>query len=436
VLLQYTSGSLGDPKAIELCTRSIFSNLGAIGDAFGMREGDIGFSWLPLYHDMGLHSVFFDLMFQMPLVVMAPTEFLWRPSAWLQAISKYKVTHSPAPSFGYAFASRRIKDSELGGVDLSTWRVAMCGAEPIDADALNRFADRFAARGFQRSAYMGAYGLAENTVAVSFAAPQTGMRIDRLDSDVLAAQGVARIAGEGQRAQQVVSVGAPILGHDVRILAPDGREQPDGTQGEIQVRGPSRMLGYRGDPDTTARSFEGEWLRTGDLGYTRDGELYITGRSKDLIIRGGKNYYPQDIEAAAVVDGIRAGAIAAFGRRDPLKGTEDIVVVAEVRREENLRQPHLADDVRKAIHDRTGLSVNQVVLVKPGAVPKTTSGKLRRGEAKARFEADRLQPPPAPNLVLLARVGVWNLLPVTVQKVWTGLGRLRARLSRSRRGNG
>ncbi len=418
VLLQYTSGSLSDPKAIELCTRSIHANLSAIGDAFGMRPGDVGLSWLPLYHDMGLHSVFFSLMFAMPLVVMSPLEFIRRPGAWIRAASRYGATHSPAPSFGYAYAARRVRDEELEGVDLSRWRVAMCGAEAIDAAALARFAGRFAKVGFRASAFQGAYGLAENTVAVSFSPLEQGPRLDRVDPDALAERGLAREPAAGARAAEIASVGPPVDGHQVRIVAADGREAEDGAVGEIQVRGPSRMLGYRGDPESTRQAFDGQWLRTGDLGYARGGELYVTGRVKDLIIRGGKNYYPQDLEAAAAgVEGVRPGSSAAFGVGDAASGTEHIVLVAEVKRPE-LISPALEEAVRQAVFEGTGLALNAVRLVAPGVVPKTTSGKLRRAECRARYLQGRLRLPPRPGVALLARLGALTALPAPLRRAW------------------
>jgi acyl-CoA synthetase (AMP-forming)/AMP-acid ligase II len=425
VLLQYTSGSLGAPRAIELRTPSIHANLLAIGDAFDMREGDVGFSWLPLYHDMGLHSIFFGLMFQMPMIYMSPIEFLKRPASWLMSVGRYKVTHSPAPNFGYSFAARRAKDADLAGVDLSSWRVAMCGAEPIDAAVLGRFADRFERYGFRRSSFMAAYGLAENTVAVSFAAPESGLSAKKLDPTALFSKGVAE-RSEAPNAVTIVSVGAPIAGHDVRIVADDGAEVPDGHVGEIQVRGPSRMSGYREDPGATAAALDGEWLRTGDLGFVEGGEIHITGRKKDLIIRGGHNYYPQDIEAAATVFGVRPGCVIAFGRRDPKTGTEDVIVVAEAKRPKNGPRggDHaLAERVRAAVHAAMGVQVTHVEIVEGGTVPKTTSGKLKRRECKERFEAGTLRPPKRPEWHLLARVGAFNLLPARAQR-WIDRARL------------
>jgi acyl-CoA synthetase (AMP-forming)/AMP-acid ligase II len=418
VLLQYTSGSLGDPRAIELSTRSIFGNLIGIGDAFGMRPGDIGLSWLPLYHDMGLHSAFFNLMFEMPLVLMSPLDFIRRPQAWLQAVSRYHVTHSPSPSFGYAYAARRIRDDDLQGVDLSTWRVAMCGAEPIDAAALFKFSDRFERHGFSKRAFMGAYGLAENTVAVSFGWPQSGLRVEELDAERLHTTGET-VAPTGERHVSVTSVGVPLDGCSVRIVNAQERESPEGTQGEIQARGPGRMLGYLANTAATRDAFDGDWLRTGDLGFVRNGELFVTGRSKDLIIRAGKNYYPQDLEnAAARVDGIRAGSVAAFGCRDPIKGTEEVVLVAEVKQPNLVSDAPLSDRVRKAVIDATGLTLSEVKLVLPGVVPKTTSGKVRRSECRSRYEAGSLTLPPRPGLALLARLGIWNALPSGIQRGW------------------
>jgi acyl-CoA synthetase (AMP-forming)/AMP-acid ligase II len=415
VLLQYTSGSIGRPRAIELATPAIFANLRAIGDAFDMGDGDVGVSWLPLYHDMGLHSIFFDLIYRMQLVLMSPLDFLQRPSCWLRAVSRYRATHSPAPTFGFSFAARRVRDRDLEGVDLSSWRVAMCGAEPIDAAVLGAFAERFARCGFDQRAFMAAYGLAENTVAVSFAPPSSGLRVERLDAEALAGGSALAVANGGV---SVVSCGRPIAGQELRV-AGDGKDLGEGRVGEVQVRGPSHMRGYRGAADATARSFADGWLRTGDLGYVREGEVFVTGREKDLIIRGGRNFYPQDIEAAAAVDGVRRGSIVAFGVRAEDQGTENVVVVAEVSRDDRVGDADLAARVRHAVRDATGLQLHDVALVAKGVVPKTTSGKLRRLECRAMFLEKRLVPTPAPSALLLAAVGLFSLLPAPLQRWWS-----------------
>jgi fatty-acyl-CoA synthase len=416
VLLQYTSGSLSSPRAVALSTKAIFSNLSAIGDAFALRDGDIGLSWLPLYHDMGLHSVFFGLIFEMPAILMSPIDFMRKPSSWLRAIARYSVTHSPAPTFGYSYAARRIRDVDLEGVRLDRWRVAMCGAEPIDAGILGRFADRFAAFGFDKNAFMAAYGLAENVVAVSFAAPGRGLRVDHTDADRAELQGVTSI-GNREHLASVVSVGTPIVGHQVRILAEGAEEPPDGIVGEIEVRGPSRMIEYWHDPVGSGQVIRGEWLRTGDLGYIRDNELYVTGRRKELIIRGGRNYYPHDIEAAATVKDVRRGSVVAFALKNPVSGTDDIILVAEVRRSVSLDNPDLVERIRAGVRSMLNVALREVVLVKPGSVPKTSSGKLRRDECRTRYQTGRLTPPARADWSVLARIAMFRLLPRFVRRL-------------------
>jgi acyl-CoA synthetase (AMP-forming)/AMP-acid ligase II len=403
VLLQYTSGSMSSPRAVVLSTDAIVANLSAIGDAFQIRNGDVGLSWLPLYHDMGLHSVFFGLLFEMPAILMSPIDFMKKPSSWLRAISKYKVTHSPAPTFGYSYAARRIRDVDLKDVRLDSWRVAMCGAEPIDADILGRFAERFAAFGFHKNAYMAAYGLAENVVAVSFAEGGRGLRVDSTD--------------ELRSNEPVVSVGRPVVGHQIRIVADGDIEAPDGVVGEILVRGPSRMIGYWRDSVSSREVLQGDWLRTGDLGYIRNDELYITGRRKELIIRGGRNLYPHDIEAAATVTDVRRGSVAAFSVKNAILGTDDIIIVAETKRSVPIDNPTLIERIRTGVADKLNVAVRDVVLVKRGSVPKTSSGKIRRGECRARYEMGRLAPPAGPDWALLARIAMLRLLPSMVRRL-------------------
>ena len=397
VLLQYTSGSLSSPKAVALSTKAIFANISAIGDAFEIRDGDVGFSWLPLYHDMGLHSVFFGLIFEMPAILMSPIDFMKKPSSWLRAISRYRVTHSPAPTFGYSYAARRIRDIDLEGVRLDHWRVAMCGAEPIDASILGRFYDRFASFGFDKNSFMAAYGLAENVVAVSFAEAGRGLRVDS--------------PGDCGQLTSVVSVGKPIAGHQVRIVVDGKVEQKNGVVGEIEVHGPSRMIGYWRDPASSLEAMRSEWLRTGDLGYIRDNELYVTGRIKELIIRGGRNYYPHDIEAAATIKDVRRGSVVAFALKNLVSGTDDVVVVAEVGRSVPRNNPALTEGIRAAVRSALNIALRDVALVERGAVPKTSSGKLRRDECRMRYLTGKLTPPARPNWWLLARIAMFRTIP-------------------------
>jgi acyl-CoA synthetase (AMP-forming)/AMP-acid ligase II len=380
VLLQLTSGTLGAPKPIALSARSLFANLAAVGDAFTLRPGDVGMSWLPLYHDMGLQSVFFSLMYRMPLVLMAPTEFLHRPAAWLRGVSRYGVTHSPAPPFGYGYAADRVEE-ELAGIDLSRWRVAMCGADIIHAQILERFARRFERHGFRPSAFMPAYGLAENTVAVSFGAPDGGVRVDRPDEVAREALGGGRPGGPAPPLT-FVSVGQPIAGHRVRVVDAGGGELPDGTQGEIEVAGPSQMLGYWGEDHASGSSGNDGWLRTGDLGYVRHGELFVTGIGNDLIPHRGRNCHAHLIEAAATVPGAQPGGVVAMARRGPT-GSDEVLIVAETLGDSS----GLAEAIRRAVDAALGVCVGPVLLVRRGSVPRTTSGKLRRAECRRRWEA-------------------------------------------------
>jgi acyl-CoA synthetase (AMP-forming)/AMP-acid ligase II len=397
ILLQYTSGSVSSPRAVALSTRAIFSNLVAIGDAFDIQDEDVGLSWLPLYHDMGLHSVFFGLMFEMPAILMSPIAFMKRPSSWLRAISRYGVTISPAPTFGYSYAARRIQDADLEGVRLDKWRIAMCGAEPIDARVLDNFARRFARFGFERAAIMAAYGLAENVVAVSFAEVGRGLRAD---------------AVAGGAAGAFVSVGKPVVGQDIRIVD-RGVEQADGALGEIEVRGPSRMIGYWRDREATQAAVSGEWLRTGDLGFVHNDELYVAGRWKELIIRAGRNIYPHDIEAAATVDGVRRGSVAAFAIRNADSATDDVVVVAEVRPSTPLDNPDLIRRIREEVRRGLNLSLRDVALVRSGSVPKTSSGKLRREACKRLYLDGKLDAQRRTPFSVLARLALFKLLSAT-----------------------
>jgi acyl-CoA synthetase (AMP-forming)/AMP-acid ligase II len=292
----------------------------------------------------------------------------------------------------------------------------MCGAEPIDARILGRFADRFAAFGFDKNAFMAAYGLAENVVAVSFAEPGRGLRVDHTDADGAELQGVTSI-GNREHFASVVSVGTPIAGHQVRILAEGAEEPPDGILGEIEVRGPSRMIEYWQDPVGSGQTITGEWLRTGDLGYIRDNELYVTGRRKELIIRGGRNYYPHDIESAATVKDVRRGSVVAFALKNPVSGTDDIILVAEVSRSVSLDNPDLVERIRAGVRSMLNVALREVVLVTPGSVPKTSSGKLRRDECRMRYQTGHLTPPARADWPVLARIAMFRLLPRVVRRL-------------------
>lgn len=389
-LIQFTSGSTGQPKGVTLSHANLLANIRAYGAALELIPEDVTVSWLPLYHDMGLIGTLLGSLYHgRPLVLMAPQDFLARPSSWLRAIDAYRGTISAAPNFAYEICARKIPDQELEGLDLSCWRVALNGAEAVRAETLERFTQRFAPLGFARQALFPAYGLAEASVALTFPPPGRGPIIETISRQRLEEEGLAVPARED--AVSMVSCGRPVQGMEVRVVDGRGRVLTDRFQGQIQFRGTSAMEGYFG---LGSVADEEGWLDTGDLGYLAEGELYITGRRKDLILKAGRNLHPEDIEdAVAEVPGVRRGCVAAFGVPHPEQGTEDLVIVAETR-------DALSEELRRAIEERVtravGLPPDRVVLAPPHAVPKTPSGKIRRGECRRRLLEDRLERPASP----------------------------------------
>lgn len=386
-LIQYTSGSTGDPKGVELTHANVLANIRAAREACALEAGDVIVSWLPLYHDMGLIGGWLmPLYFGTPTVLMSPMAFLSRPERWLSALTEYEATCSIAPNFAFDLCVKRIDDEVLSRLDLSRVRAVLNGAEPISVSTLDRFAERFAGCGFRREAIFCAYGLAENMVAVTFPPVSRAPRIDRIERTAFADEGRA-VPTQAEDALEFVGVGSAVPRHEVRIVDDDGRPRPERVQGAIQFRGPSSFKGYFRRPDATAQvQREDGWVDTGDLGYLATGELFITGRLKDLIIKGGRNYYPHEIEAAAAtVKGIRQGCVAAFAVHDAGSGTEQIVVVAETREKDATAREQLEGKVLEAVTGQIGVPPDRVVLAVPGAVPKTSSGKIRRRDTREAF---------------------------------------------------
>jgi acyl-CoA synthetase (AMP-forming)/AMP-acid ligase II len=390
--LQFTSGSTAAPKGVMLSHRNLAHNIEAIGGPHGLRIGEesSAVSWLPLYHDMGLIGfVLTPIYFRTRGVrFLSPLLFLKRPATWLRHLSEFRATITFAPSFAYGLATRRVSEQELDGVDLSSVRVAGCGAEPIQYPLLRGFADRYAARGFQSAALLACYGMAEHSLAITFGRLDEELSADRIDPGELA-RGHAAPATAAREAL-VVNCGRPFPLHELRVAGPDGEPLPERRVGHILVRGPSVMEGYFGDPAATRDALAGGWLHTGDLGYLAGGDLHVCGRDKELIIVEGRNYHPQDIEwQASRVDGIRAGNVIAFGLSDPELGRERVVVAAESA----LSGPDLAGlphAVRARVLESLALRVDEVLLLAPGTLPKTSSGKLQRARARALFQSGAL----------------------------------------------
>jgi fatty-acyl-CoA synthase len=421
-LLQYTSGSTGDPKGVMLTHSNLLANMRAIGEAVQLGPDDVGISWLPLYHDMGLIGAWLTLLhFGTPLAVMSPLAFLTRPERWLQAFHKHRGTIAAAPNFAYELCVRKIADKDIQGVDLSSWRAALNGAEPVNPETLDRFAERFASYGFRREAQLPVYGLAESSLAVTFPPLNRGPLVDRVERETFTAQSRAVPSPlEDETAIAFVSSGKALAGHDVRIVDERGDEVADRTEGFLWFRGPSATAGYYRNPKATEALLprgpstapdEYAWVNSGDRAYRADGEFYVTGRVKDIIIKGGRNLYPHEVEElAARADGIRKGCIVAFGLTDEAAGTEKMVVVAETRERDTARRAALASAVTDLVSRGLGLPPDRVELIPPGSIPKTSSGKLRREETKQLYLAGTLSASRAPAWLQIARLGTGSAL--------------------------
>jgi len=388
-MLQYTSGSTGEPKGVELTHRCLLWNLDAITAGIGVEPNDACVSWLPLYHDMGLiGGCLWPLGAGIGTSLMATEVFLTEPSFWMQAISTQNASITVAPNFGYALSVKRVKDDFVRDLDLSRVRVMLCGAEPIDPDVLAAFQDKFAPAGLPRDVILPVYGLAEATLAATFTRTREPVKVAHLEREALEQHGVARDPSADSVAAEVVCVGSPLRDNEVKIVDEHGDPLPQNRQGEVLIRSQSLMRGYFRNAAATERTIRNGWLHTGDLGFLRDGELYITGRLKDLIITYGRNFYPHDIERISQqVAGVRNGCVVAFAVHNAEESTDEIAIVAETRATERGQLIEMRRAIRKLLINAIECNPKHVVLVPPREVPKTTSGKLRRNEARRMFEA-------------------------------------------------
>jgi len=398
-LIQFSSGSTVDPKPVALSQGNLLAQCAILNSMINASatEHEVGVSWLPLYHDMGLIGCLLSAMYYpAPLVLIPPENFLARPALWLRAISRHRGTASAAPSFGYSLCAHRIKDAELDGVDLSSWRIALNGAEPVSMKVMRTFARRFQAWGFNPRVLTPGYGLAEATLAVTYCVPDRPARALSVDSLELARRGQVRSG-----TFEIASVGPPVPGVEVEIRGQRGDVLPERRAGRIFVRGPSVMVGYFGNRKATAGTLIDGWLDTGDLGFVEKGELYICGRAKDLVIIRGANHQPQEFETCVdSLEGVRTGCVVALGFTPEGADGEKLLILAE--RGPRGSSVNLEERIRQAVLDRTGVRAHTVKILDSGTLPRTSSGKMRRREALRRFLSDELSAPQPVNVLRLA----------------------------------
>jgi 1-acyl-sn-glycerol-3-phosphate acyltransferase len=392
-LIQYTSGSTGDPKGVVLTHANLLANIRAMGEALAASSSDVFVSWLPLYHDMGLIGAWLGaLHYGVPTVIMPPLAFLADPGRWLRAIGHHRATLSAAPNFAYELCCKSVRDEDIEGLDLSSLRMFMNGAEPVSPATIARFTARFAKFGFPPKAMAPLYGLAENSVGLTCPPVGRGPIVDRVERSALSGKGQARTAQPGDAtALEFVACGRPIAGHEIRIVDEVGVELPERTEGRLQFKGPSATRGYFRNEEKTKALFDGEWLESGDRAYIAGGDVFITGRIKDIIIKAGRNIYPQELEElVGSLEGVRKGCVAAFPSTVGGVGTERIVLLVETRLTEPSKIEALRTRIVEVATTQLDMAPDEVVLAPPGTVPKTSSGKLRRSAARALYESGSL----------------------------------------------
>jgi fatty-acyl-CoA synthase len=387
VLLQHSSGTTGLQKGVALSHQAVINQLTDYGKAIRLSHGDVFVSWLPLYHDMGLIACWLmPILLGYPLVIMSPFEWIRAPYRLLQAVSRYKGTLSWLPNFAYNFCTQKIRARDLEGVDLSSWRAISNCSEPMRWDSHQAFFERFQNLGLRYEALTTCYAMAENVFAVTQGGIDGPVVHEDVDRESLQVEKVARPSVAGLPFIRMLGAGKAIQNTSVCILDGKGHALPDRTVGEVALHSNCMLSGYYHRLDATEKAFINGWYLTGDFGYLVDGELYITGRKKDLIIVGGKNIYPQDLELLAYdVAGVHAGRASAFGVFNETTGTEDVVMVAEVDTDDPAEQQKIADGIRATVTRGSAVALRYVHLVGKHWLVKTSSGKTARSANRQKF---------------------------------------------------
>src|SRR5215475_1387795 len=392
-LVQYTSGTVESPKGVVLSHANILANVAAITESLGITDDDVSCNWLPMFHDMGLIGALVTASLNgIETCLLPPEDFIKDPGRWLQTISRQRATLTAAPSTGYLHTLRRTSSELVRELDLSSWRLALNGAESVDPDIMREFSGHFAPAGFRPTAFLPVYGLAEGTLAVT--SPPAGRPVQSVwvQRDLLGQRVVAFTPAGAERARELVCVGTPVAGTELRLVAEDGTALPEvPAVGEVQIRGASVTRGYEADGQAGQRQIpDGGWVPTGDLGFRHDGELYITGRKKEMVIVFGQNHYASDIESAAGrVPGVRPDGVLAASISSA--DGEGLVLMVETRETDHQARADLVAQIRQAVSSGLGVTPRDVVLVRRGRLPRTSSGKLQRHGSDALYEELRAQ---------------------------------------------
>lgn len=385
-LLQHSSGTTGLQKGVALSHQAVFNQLDAYSKVLGLNEKDVIVSWLPLYHDMGLIAGFLlPILYGIPLVLMSPFDWVRAPYRLMQSVSKYKGTLSWLPNFAYNFCAQKIRDRHLEGVDLSTWRAVINCSEPVRWESHLAFQEKFQAYGLPENALHSSYAMAENVFAVTQSTLGSKPRVEVIEREAFMMERVVRDAND-KASVTVMSSGHALPNVQIKIVDEKGNELPERVIGEIALKSDCMLTGYYNRPDATEKAFVDGWYVTGDYGFISGGEIFVSGRKKDMIIVGGKNVYPQDLEMLSYeVPGVHAGRSVAFGLFDEEQGTEEVVIIAEADSDDESENQKIAELIRQHVTKNSAIALRHVKVVGPKWILKTSSGKTARSANKEKY---------------------------------------------------
>lgn len=387
VLLQHSSGTTGLQKGVALSHRAVFNQLEAYSRSLGLKREDVIVSWLPLYHDMGLIAGFImPILSGVPLVLMSPFDWVRAPYKLMHAVTKYRGTLTWLPNFAYNFCAQKIRDRHLEGVDLSSWRAVINCSEPVRWESHHAFYERFKDYGLRREALQTSYAMAENVFGVTQSRLGSEPTVQEIDREAFMVRHVATSPLDGHPSMKMMSSGYPLENVQIRILDEQGNDLPEGVVGEIALKSDCMLTGYYNRGDLTEKAFRNGWYLTGDYGYMAKGEVFVSGRKKDMIIVGGRNVYPQDLEALTYeVPGVHPGRSVAFGIFNEEQGTEEVVIISEIDSDDPLEQERIADAIRLHVTKNSAIALRHVKVVGPKWIIKTSSGKTSRPANKEKF---------------------------------------------------